>query len=171
MNRTVKHPEDLTPYLDRDTADPRYAEISRHLESCRECSEEARIWQSVENAFRNSAMEIEVPAFQWTRIRAQLEQAPVLGWREQLGRVLGKRRLLWSASAGLLLVGMAIAGLQYRAIQERGELTALAGYSQAEHQRIQAAENPFRIAGATAADNPFARVQDYANEGNPFMIR
>jgi anti-sigma factor RsiW len=171
MNKTDRHPEDLTPYLDGDVADPRHAEISRHLESCRACAEEAKIWQKLEDAFRDPAIEIEVPAFQWTRIRARLEQAPALGWRGQLSRMLGKRRLLWSASAGLLLVTIAVAGLQYRAALERGQLTALAGYSQAEYKRIQAAENPFRIAAASDAVNPFAQVQDYANEGNPFLIR
>jgi hypothetical protein len=37
VNRISGHPKDFCPYLDRDSSDPKYEEIRRHLDVCVPC--------------------------------------------------------------------------------------------------------------------------------------
>jgi anti-sigma factor RsiW len=162
-----KHPEDFGPYLDRDFSDNRYGEIAEHIKACRTCTEEIRSWQTIEGMFRDADLEIEVPAFQWARIKAQLAvPAPApraAGWLRSLFGRPG-----WAAAAGLLVCALTLTGVGYQKFAERSQLRDLAQFSVGERQRLVKAENPFR---SDDESNPFARIQDYADVGNPFATR
>ena len=61
MNTLNGHPEDFSPYLDRDFSSPKYEEIRQHLENCVQCQDEVRNWQSFDSMFRSANADIEVP--------------------------------------------------------------------------------------------------------------
>jgi len=170
MDSTAKHPDDFGPYLDGDAGDRRYEEIRHHLDGCRKCREEIRIWHSLDDLFRNPEAQIEVPPFQWTRIEAQLE-ARKPGIMGRLNRLLQSRRLAWSAAFTLVLIAaVTFSGVGYRRHLEKRDFAALAVFNESETRRISEAENPFRALLGGAPDvNPFRRFQN-TEDNNPFSI-
>ncbi len=158
MNRDTGHPEDFSPYLDKDVLDPKHEEIRLHLSECSRCRDEVRRWQSVEAMFRSGESEIELPPFQWQRIAARLQPQPPLGLLARFQLQSRPWKLAWNMTLGTLLLGaMIVSGLEYRKYSEEKQLLlAVAQYAKEEGRRIAEDGNPFRIATA-AENNPFAQ--------------
>lgn len=179
MNSSGKHPEDFSPYLDRDLEDSRYDEIRRHIESCPKCREEIRIWRSLDDLFRTPGIEVEVPPFQWARIEAKLKAARP-GILERLTRLLDSRRLarrlaqrlpLTAGIAFVLIAAFTFSGVQYRRYIEKRDFADLLVFSESETRRISETENPFRaLLGGDADENPFSRFRTNQDDGT-FSIR
>lgn len=161
------------PYLDGQTADKGYRAIQQHLDSCQECQAEIRTLKSLDSMFRLPEFEIQVPPYQWQRIRARLAgNAVERGWRGWLVAMLKPSKLAFSMTTSILLIfGMAFFGWEYRRHLAEDQFLAIAAYSETERQRIGHAENPFRsYATAPSDENPFTRFQTPI-AGNPFAVR
>jgi hypothetical protein len=172
MKVTGNHPDNLTLLIDRDKADKRYDEIAAHIESCHECREEIQIIKSVDALFRSPEFEIEVPPFQWERIRERLEEhQPAMGWWEQVCEAVKPQRPAWTYALGILLaVVLSLSGLEYYSNIEARQFLAIATYSESERQRIESADNPFRGLLAAENENPFTRFQIPDDRTNPFAV-
>jgi anti-sigma factor RsiW len=173
MREFDSHPEDFSPYLDRDFADKRYEEIRLHLEACPDCQEELKTWHSLDSMIRAGEMEIQVPPFQWARIRERLQEhraEPAI--LEQWGRLFKSRRLAWSTALGLLMaIAVTYGGFEYRKNVQAKEYAALVAFSESEERRINAAGNPFSaIVDSAQRENPFSEFQA-PSKINPFSIR
>jgi hypothetical protein len=171
VNRVSGHPEDFGPYLDRDSSDPKYEEIRRHLDACVPCQDELRNWQSFDSTFRSGAAEIEVPPFQWQRIAAQIQTPTPIGILARLRPLFQPWKLAWNVTLATILLGAVIfSGIEYRKdFEEKQLLLAITRYSQEEGERIAADGNPFQTAGAER-NNPFAR-SPFAGESRPSAER
>ncbi len=173
MSKMRPHPEDFSPYLDGNTIDSRYEELSLHLTSCPSCAEEVRELQKFEKNCRAAEFELDVPPFQWQRIQARLESdgiRPISG-RRWLEFWTLRRLALQAATGAVLLAVMMLSGLEYRKYLNEQQLTALAAYSRLEQAQLTTSGNPFTgLAQSSSAENPFAQLQSPA-ESNPFVIR
>jgi anti-sigma factor RsiW len=173
MNTSPRHPDDLNPYLDRDFSDKRYEEIRKHLEICPECRGEIAAQQSLDQMFRSPDFELEVPAWQWSRIRAGLlETKPAAGWFDRVRALSQPRRFVWGIALSVLIfTAIAVSVWQYRQEAARDDLMQLAQYSEVEQVRLRAAANPFRV--AVISGNPFTGIHNGSvqRRGNPFAIR
>lgn len=161
------------PYLDGETADKGYRAIQRHLDGCQECQAEIRTLKSLDSLIRLPEFELEVPPYQWQRIRARIMEDPVApNWRGWLVAVLKPSKLAVSITMSLLLIfGMVFFGWEYRRHLTEDQLLAIASYSETERQRVGQAENPFRTySDAPSDENPFTRFQTPI-AGNPFAVR
>ncbi len=171
MNARTDHPADFGPYLDGDRADARFEEIRGHLETCAGCRDELARWRSVDLLFRSTGLEIDVPAAQWFRIRARLEEPrPAPGWFGVLSR---PRQFAVGVSLSLfMLLALTVGVRQYRDAARQSELTAIAQYGAVEQARLKEAGNPFRSLGQDYS-NPFTRYQStlIQGKGNPFADR
>jgi anti-sigma factor RsiW len=158
--KPVQHPADFSPYLDRDYADKRYEKIRRHLDSCAECRDGVKALRALDGVFRMPELELPVPEWQWQRIQARLETSrPAPGWLERMGILPAQRQIAWGM--GVSLLALAIIGVstwQFRQQARENRLMELVQYTEAEHQRLKTAENPFRMY-AIGAGNPFTRAQ------------
>lgn len=147
MRARFPHLEDMSPYLDRDISDPRYAEIEAHLAACRECREEERDWRSMEAAFRTADLDLEVPPFQWQRIVARIQSGPsVVDWRHRLASfirfALPTRRAVVAFAAFVAVVSLAT--FEYwKTRSEQRILAEIARYDAEWHTQFPS-ENPFR---------------------------
>src|SRR6266542_1706344 len=122
MSNPSRHPEDFGPYLDKDLADPRYQEIKNHLNSCRQCAEELKVWQEMDSLFRAPELSLDVPPYQWPRIAARLHEPSQVPLRQRWVRLLFARPgpALWGVAASLVLVSAALlGGLEYRRKENR----------------------------------------------------
>ena len=167
MNTLNGHPEDFSPYLDRDFSSRKYEEIRQHLENCVQCQDEVRNWQSFDSMFRSANADIEVPPFQWQRISARLRTPAPAGILARLRPLFQPWKLAWNVTLATILLGAVIfSGLEYRkSFEEKQLLLVIARYAQEEGQRIVADDNPFR-AVAVERDNPFAK-SPFAGESRP----
>jgi anti-sigma factor RsiW len=159
MNQAVEHPEDFSPFLDRDFSDPKYEEIRKHVDGCARCREEIRGWQSLDALFRTEEATIDVPPFQWRRIAIQLQTPVPAGMLDRFRAWMQLRRLAWSAALATLVLGaLTFTGLEYQNnLEEKQLLLAISESAAVEEQRAAAAENPFRTAAAANDNsNPFA---------------
>lgn len=174
MSAQGEHPQDFTPYLDRDCLDKRYDEIRMHLETCPDCRSEVEVWRSVDRVFRAPELEIDIPPFQWRQIRVRLEshEAPA-GWLERLAEQLKPRALAWKVAFVTSIVAVIVfSGLQYHGQLIDKQLVALTHYSQSEKLRLAGVENPFRRYGVTErTENPFTSLLESGSNTNPFIIR
>ncbi len=171
MESNTRHPEDFSPYLDKDVLDPRHEEIRVHLSECSRCRDEVRKWQSVDALFRSAESEIELPPFQWQRIASRLRLQPRLSPLARLRAQVRPWNLAWSTALGVLFLGAVIvSGLEYRKYSEEKQLLlAVTRYAAEEAERIAADGNPFKISAA-AEDNPFAE-RNFAEPGQPSADR
>jgi anti-sigma factor RsiW len=173
MNAVPRHPDDLNPYLDADISDKRYEEIREHLAICPECRGELAALQSLDRIFRSPELEIEVPAWQWSRIQAGLQAPrPSGSWLDRIGALSQPRKFAWGIAFSLLIFGsVTVSVWQYRRAVAREDLTQVTRYAQTEQVRLRAAGNPFRVAAVSG--NPFAEIQNGSGQskGNPFAIR
>jgi anti-sigma factor RsiW len=173
MSQTPNHPPNLIPYLDGSLADKEYQEVKRHVESCAQCKEEVRIWESLDGMFRSPELEIEVPPFQWQRIQSGLTASrPVANNWERFFALLRPRQNAWKAALAVMIIGIvSLSGWQYHRVDQRNQLRALADFSQSESQRLSEARNPFSAFGEAAIENPFNRFEAKISGVNPFAAR
>lgn len=173
MKTFEKHPEDLSPYLDRDHSDKRYSEIQAHLAQCAQCRDEVRIWETSAVMLRAPEAQIEVPHFQWQRILARLESPkPTMLWHAR-AFLQAHQRLAWSAVMGLLLIAITtLSGLWYQNRQSEQHILALIVESEVQWHREALRENPFRLSTPSVrSQNPFERFQYPMTKVNPFALR
>ena len=158
MNRDAGHPENFSPYLDKDVLDPKHEEIRLHLSECSRCRDEVGRWQSVEAMFRSGESEIELPPFQWQRIAAQLREPAPTGILARFRSSLRPWKFAWNTGLATLALGIALmTGFQFYRIMETKELLlAVTRYANEEGERIGADGNPFRLAAASES-NPFIK--------------
>jgi anti-sigma factor RsiW len=160
------HPEDLSPYLDKDYSDKRYEEIRLHISGCAACREEVFNWEAWNGAFRSSGLELEVPPSQWPAILARLEKRRSReGFLEAFLSWVTPPRIAWKAAAALVVVaGVVLSGLEYRnRAEERRQLSALSAYSKTEKIWLIQANNPFRVQ-ESSVENPFVKLE--RSDGN-----
>ncbi len=167
-----EHPKELFLLIDRASDDKEYEAVRKHVESCPECREEVRAAQGFEGMFRTGNFEIEVPPFQWERIRARLETyRPATGWRDRICEALIPRRAAFKYALGILLtVVVGLSGFEYYRYNERTRLAAFMSYYEAQRPRIESADNPFRAYLTAQNQNPFAKVQIPEDRMNPFAV-
>jgi anti-sigma factor RsiW len=163
MNRLTGHPDDLSPYLDHDSLDPRCKEIELHLDTCSQCRNELHRGQSMEALFRAGRDEIEVPPFQWQRIAAQLQTPLPLNSFARVRLLPWPWKPAWNVTLAAVILSVALlAGLEYhKNYEEKQLLLAVSRYAAAEQLRLGSEENPFRT----------ATISDRTDESNPFAIR
>jgi len=171
VNRVSSHPEDFCPYLDRDSSDPKYEEIRRHLDVCVPCHDEVRNWQSFDSIFRSDAAEIEAPPFQWQRIAARIQPPVPVGILARIRPLFQPWKLAWNVTLATIFLGAVIfSGIEYRnSFEEKQLLLAITRYAEETGSRIAADGNPFQTAAAEH-DNPFAR-SPFAGESKPSAER
>ncbi len=170
-----RHPEDFSPYLDRDFENPRYEEIRAHLTECPQCVDELGVWQKMDSMFRSQELQIEVPAFQWQRIAARLEehyQIPV--HRHPASTLFAfPSRLVWSGALALILMAAGTFGvLEYRKSVSDQRILSLIAKSAREVDNRQSLANPFQAYLAPSAQrNPFEDFRYPDDKENPFSHR
>jgi len=174
MNRRMEHPPNLMSLLNGNPADKECQEIKRHVESCAQCKEEIRIWESLDDLVRSPDLEIEVPPFQWQRIQSRLaaSKPAASGWTSFLG-LTRPRTVAWKAAAAALVMGIAalFGWHYYYKVDQINKLQALAAFSQSENLRLSAAKNPFTAFGMSAIENPFGQFEVEISGKNPFEAR
>jgi len=174
MNRRVEHPPNLMPFMDGSAADKEYEEIKRHVESCAQCKEEIRIWESLDNMIRSPKLEIEVSPFQWQRIQSRLtaSRQEANSWKRFFA-LTKPRQVVWKAAVAVLIVSIvSLSGWQYLYKAGRAsQLKELAAFSQSESLRLSVAKNPFSTFGESAIENPFDRFEVKISGKNPFAAR
>jgi anti-sigma factor RsiW len=158
--KSLQHPVDFSPYLDRDYADKRYEEIRRHLDSCIECRDEVKALRALDGMFRAPELEMPLPEWHWQRIQARLETSrPRPGWLERMGILPAQRQIAWGMALSLLaLAVVTVSTWQFRQQARENRLMELVQYTEAEHHRLKTADNPFRMY-AIGSGNPFAKAQ------------
>ncbi len=170
--KSGKHPEHLSDYINRHSSDMEVEEIRTHLEFCAECREELHDWESLKSLFRSPDLEIEVPLYQWQRIKARLQSSKVE--KQWLRLIFGWRptRLAYGIAFGLLLLfGASLLGWEYRRHLAQEDFLAIAAYSESQQVLLARAENPFATyASVPAGGNPFTKYQS-PGESNPFTAR
>jgi len=130
-------------------------------------------WEAVDALFRVPEGELEVPPFQWQRIRALIEDGrarPPFSLRLRDWLVL--RAFAMGAAVSLLLFGMVtLAGLQYRSHMVREHMAELKVYSERATRQLVEAGNPFRLGqqGEGEVANPFEAYFS-GGSGNPFAM-
>jgi hypothetical protein len=171
MNRRVEHPLNLTILLDGNAADKECQEIKQHVESCAQCKEEIRVWESLDDLVRSEELIIEVPPFQWQRIQARLATSrPAVGSWMRFFALTKPRLVAWRAAAAVLVIGLAVLfGWQYYyKVNQLNQLKTLEAFSQAESLRLSTARNPFSAFGESAIGNPFDQFEAKISGKNPF---
>ena len=162
MNKRTDHPDDLSPYLDHDSLDPRCKEIEIHLDTCSRCRDELRTWQSVDALIRTNGDRIDVPPFQWQRIAAQLQTPLPMSLLARFRLLLQPWKPAWNVTAAVILSVALLTGLEYhKNYEEKQLLLAVSRYAAAEQLKLGSEENPFRT----------ATISDRADESNPFAVR
>lgn len=163
------HPEDWSPYLDRQTTDNRYAALDGHLEECAECRAEISRLESIDNLFRKPELELEVPAFQWTRIQAAIAERENVRPRGFL-ELLRRGRTAWAGALTSLLLVAAVGSLVlHRRVEDARRLAQVASYAETARLDPAMSENPFRPYVRRETGNPFSRYQAPGDE-NPFTM-
>jgi anti-sigma factor RsiW len=156
MSFNPKHPEDFSPYLDRDFSDGEYEEIRAHLKGCAKCHEELEVWRGIDAAFRSPELDLEVPPFLWQRIASQIKTPPAQqGWRERIAAPTLLRSMVWRgvATVGLVLV-LTLAGVRIAKYRADSRILSMIGDSKPEW----IVENPFqRLVEETTDENPFEK--------------
>jgi hypothetical protein len=174
MNHRVEHPPNLAALLDGSPADKEFQEVKQHVESCIQCQEEVRIWESLDDLVRSPELEIDVPPFQWQRIRSRLtESSPkVMGWQRFIALAKPRQVALKSAFAVLLIAVASLSVRQYyNRIGQINQLKTLADFSQSESLRLSEAKNPFSAYAESAVENPFDKFEARISGKNPFAAR
>jgi len=120
MSYKEEHPQDLLLFLDWNEADERYEEVRQHVESCVHCSEEVKIWRSLDDMFRSPDQEIDVPPFQWQRIQFALEDSkPQQSKWDWIYGILKPNRLAMKLVYATLTVCLvALSGWEYHRIHQ-----------------------------------------------------
>lgn len=168
MSDTSRHPEDFSPYLDKDLEDSRYQEIENHLNSCRQCAEELNVWQKTDSLFRAPELVLDVPPFQWSRIAARLQEPVQVPVRQRWLRLLFARPAIWGIAAAVVFVSAALlGGLEYRRKENREKMLAHILTTPGEQ-----ASNPFReYLALKTENNPFDEFRYPQKKENPFSQR
>jgi len=163
------HPEDLTPLVAGRREHPEYGVLRAHVDGCTECRGEVEELRQLSDLFRAPELEIEVPAYQWTRIAARLEserRTPLARLASWLWPVVSQNRLAYSvAMLAVFAVVISAGGLYYRAYSEHQQILSALRASGSETRRV---ENPFEAYLRTeSGQNPFDKATE---SSNPFAV-
>lgn len=156
----------MTAWIDGRCDAQLEAQLKEHLQQCASCAAFYQEQQHLTRLLQSPDLEVEPPAWVWTRISAQLESAPQLGssgfWND-LVAVFRVPSLRYAAvailcflmiSAGLLRVG-------------RPDMSDDLMLAQLEAYKIETAGNPFELAPLVdKTENPFFSFDSLGN--NPF---
>lgn len=172
MNRGRWHPEDFSPYLDRDSTDPACERIREHLAGCDICRQEVAQWESVDSLFRSPDLDLEVPAFQWQRISSLIaSHGPVSSWRSAATAFLTRPRLVarYAAMAAGVLALLVFAGFEYRRYAFDQRILAEIRREGTSTIQVPIGANPFENYLKTSGEgNPFMSLDE---DSNPFRAR
>ena len=168
--------QDISAWLDGQLDAVKAAELEAHLQQCESCRRSEAELASTTQMYRDLEP-LEMPAFLWSRIEAELEQPserrrPAWAWW-QGAWLFGRRELMGAAALVVIVAALSVGLLEHRATI-RSEAVAFAQL-ESVHNSLAARNsdfyNPFHASGPANSDlNPFTRLtrRGHDVDSNPF---